>query len=92
MSESQQIDNALAYLEWYFKEDEGKDQKTANAAWETVKDFVTRAAPFDVYDITYLPENGQLKPGRAAFYVRLNISATASAGIAKGNLHLHIQS
>lgn len=34
------ISNALAYLEFYFKEDEGKDNKTANLAWDTVKQFI----------------------------------------------------
>ena len=58
--------------------------------YETVKDFVTRAAPFEVYDITYLPENGQLKAGRAAFYVRLNIPANISAGVYSSSLSLRI--
>ena len=40
MYDDQEINNALAYLEFYFKEDEGKDQKTANAAWDTVKTFI----------------------------------------------------
>lgn len=58
--------------------------------YETVKDFATRPAPFDVYDITYLPEKGQLKAGRAAFYVRLNVSASAAAGTFSGSLKLQI--
>ena len=48
--------------------------------YASVSDFVTRAAPFYVYDITYLPEDGQLKSGRGAFYIRLNIAADSAAG------------
>ena len=58
--------------------------------YETVKDFATRPAPFEVYDITYLPEDGLLKSGRAAFYIRLNVSADATPGTYTGCIHLAI--
>ena len=58
--------------------------------YASVADFVTREAPFYVYDITYLPEDGQLKPGRAAFYIRLNIAANAAPGIRSGSVRLAI--
>jgi len=56
--------------------------------YESVKDFVTRQAPFDVYDITYLPEDGVQKAGRAAFYIRLNVDADAQAGLYAGKITL----
>ena len=56
----------------------------------SVSDFVTRAAPFYVYDITYLPKNGLLRSGRAAFYIRLNIAADSAAGVHSGAVKLTI--
>ena len=38
--------------------------------YDEVKSFVTRRAPFEVYDITR-PTEGKLERGRAAFFVRL---------------------
>ena len=58
--------------------------------YESVKDFVIRQAPYDIYDITYLPDDGKLKAGRAAFYVRLNVAADASVGTHCGNVTLTI--
>lgn len=58
--------------------------------YEAVKDFVIRQAPYDIYDITYLPEEGKLKAGRAAFYVRLNIAADAAVGAFDGSVTLTI--
>lgn len=58
--------------------------------YENVKDFVTRQAPFYVYDITYLPEDGKLKAGRGAFYIRLNVAADAQVGIHCGSVILQI--
>ncbi len=58
--------------------------------YEEVKDFVTRQAPFYVYDITYLPEDGKLKAGRGAFYVRLNVAMDAPVGIHTGTVTLQI--
>lgn len=56
--------------------------------YSTVADFATRPAPFYVYDITYLPEEGKLRPGRAAFYIRLNVSADAATGTRSGTVRL----
>lgn len=39
-------------------------------SYEEVSGFVTRQAPFDVYDITLPVEGGVLQPGRAAFFLR----------------------
>ena len=58
--------------------------------YSTVSDFATRPAPFLVYDITCLPEEGKLRPGRAAFYVRLNVPAGASAGLRQGSIRLAV--
>ena len=58
--------------------------------YEAVKDYVIRQAPYDIYDITYLPEEGTLKAGRAAFYVRLNIAADAAVGAFDGSVTLTI--
>ena len=58
--------------------------------YESVKDFVIRQAPYDIYDITYLPEGGKLKAGRAAFYVRLNVASDAPVGTFNGYLTLTV--
>ena len=58
--------------------------------YATVADFATRPAPFYVYDITYLPEDGILRPGRAAFYIRLNVPAEAIPGIRIGTVRLTV--
>ena len=60
--------------------------------YESVKDFVTRKAPFYVYDKTLEPENGKLHPGRAAFYIRLNVALDAVPGTYCGKLSLQIGS
>ena len=48
--------------------------------YESVKHFVTRKAPFDVYDITRELDDGEAEAGRAAFFVRINVSADAPVG------------
>lgn len=58
--------------------------------YESVKDFVTRQAPFDVYEVTRPTDDGKLWEGRAAFYVRLNIPLHAQAGDFCKKLVLHI--
>lgn len=52
--------------------------------YDSVKHFVTRQAPFDVYDVTRPLEDGKLYEGRAAFYVRLNVAADAEPGQYEG--------
>ncbi len=48
--------------------------------YEEVKHFVTRRAPFTVYDRTAPLEDGKLLPGRAAFCFRLTVSPFAAPG------------
>ena len=47
--------------------------------YDEVKSFVTRKAPFEVYDITK-PTGGTLEKGRAAFFVRIDIGADKKPG------------
>ncbi len=47
--------------------------------YDSVKDFVTRKAPFDVYDVT-MPLDKGARAGRAAFYLRLDVSSDATPG------------
>lgn len=49
--------------------------------YESVKHFVTRRAPFTVYDITCPLEEGRTEGGRAAFFVRINVAADAPVGV-----------
>lgn len=48
--------------------------------YDSVKHFVTRRAPFEVYEITRPLDDGETEAGRAAFYVRLNIRSDAPVG------------
>lgn len=48
--------------------------------YESVKHFVTRKAPFDVYDVTKPLDDGPTEPGRAAFSVRVNVASDAPTG------------
>lgn len=57
--------------------------------YERVKDFVTRKAPFEVYEITAPLSNGATA-GRAAFFVRLDVPADAEVGEFKGLFSLAI--
>ena len=58
--------------------------------YESVKNFVTRRAPFDVYEITKLPKDGILEAGRAAFFVRVDVPADAKVGACEGTLALTV--
>jgi len=49
--------------------------------YDSVKDFGTRKAPFDVYEITRPLEKGKLSQGRLAFYLRINVAADAAVGV-----------
>ncbi|MBQ2756712.1 MAG: DUF4091 domain-containing protein [Oscillospiraceae bacterium] len=49
--------------------------------YESVKHFVTRKAPFELYDITRLIDNGKLSAGRVAIYLRVNVGAAAETGV-----------
>ena len=57
--------------------------------YDEVKDFVTRRAPFEVYDIAKPTEHG-LDKGRAAFCVRLTVPEDAVPGCYDGSLRLDI--
>lgn len=54
--------------------------------YDSVKEFVTRQAPFDVYDMTRPLESGILLAGRAAFFLRLNVEADAAPGLHQGRI------
>lgn len=56
--------------------------------YESVKHFVTRKAPFDVYDITRPVENGQLCAGRVALWLRLDVERGAVPGSYEGSISL----
>lgn len=51
------------------------------ADYDSVKHFVTRKAPFDVYEITRPLDEGKTEACRAAFYVRINVGSDATVGI-----------
>ena len=48
--------------------------------YDSVKHFVTRKAPFDVYEITRPLDSGKPEAVRAAFYVRINVAFDANVG------------
>ncbi|MBE6589127.1 MAG: DUF4091 domain-containing protein [Ruminococcaceae bacterium] len=58
--------------------------------YESVKHFVTRRAPFEVYDVTAPIQNGRLFGGRAAFFVRIDIPANAAVGERRETLTLTV--
>lgn len=58
--------------------------------YDSVKHFVTRRAPFDVYEITRPLTIGRSTAGRAAFYVRINVSETAPVGTHECTLKLTV--
>ena len=48
--------------------------------YEEVKDFVTRKAPYEVYDVTKPLNDKPTEAGRAAFYVRIDVAEDAPVG------------
>ena len=66
---------AYQLLPAYVSENSGVKTHTTTE-YELVKDFVTREAPFWVYDVTKKIEDG-IEAGRAAFFIRINVSADA---------------
>ena len=58
--------------------------------YDSVKHFVTRKAPFDVYEVTRPICDGETEAGRAAFYVRINVSKNASVGTQQGEIAINI--
>lgn len=58
--------------------------------YDEVKHFVTKEAPFDVYDLTIPLDCECSEGGRAAFFVRINVSANAPVGCQKDILTIKI--
>jgi hypothetical protein len=58
--------------------------------YDSVKHFVTRKAPFDVYEITRPIDEGETEAGRAAFYIRINVAADAPVGVFESNLTVRV--
>ena len=63
-----------------------KTHTTTN--YDEVKDFVTRRAPFEVYDVTKPVADGGAEQGRAAFWVRVNVASDAPVGEVNAALSL----
>ena len=58
--------------------------------YESVKHFVTRKAPFDVYEITRPLDEGESEAGRAAFFVRIIVAADAPVGVLESDLTIRV--
>lgn len=58
--------------------------------YDSVKHFVTRKAPFDVYEITRPIDEGETEAGRAAFYIRINVAANAPVGVFASDLSIRM--
>lgn len=56
--------------------------------YDSVAEFVTRRAPFDVYDVTRDLDAGVAYPGRAAFYFLLRVPPDAEPGAYAGELRV----
>ncbi|MEA4823829.1 MAG: DUF4091 domain-containing protein [Clostridiaceae bacterium] len=61
------------------EENSGRDTHTADR-YEDVADFVTRRAPFEVYDVTRPLTDGMLRPGRLALFLLLRVDASVTKG------------
>ncbi len=71
--------NLYQLLPTHVEANSGRDAFTAES-YEDVQDFVTRRAPFDVYDITRPLDDGKLRPGKLAFYLRLFADSSVLPG------------
>ena len=58
--------------------------------YDKVKNFVTRQAPFYVYDVTRDIDDGTLRKGRVAFFVRVSSKQNTPAGEYKLKLSIQI--
>ena len=58
--------------------------------YESVKHFVTRKAPFDVFDITYPIVDNKLHGGRAAFLVRIDVDKDVAPSTYNGTLTIKV--
>jgi hypothetical protein len=56
--------------------------------YESVKSFVTRKAPFDVFDITREIDDGYLKEGRLAFYFQVKVASDVFPGVYTGSIDI----
>ncbi len=59
--------------------------------YESAKDFVTRQAPFDVYEVTRPLDDGVLSEGRLALYVRINVARDAEVGVRETVLGIKVK-
>ena len=59
--------------------------------YDEVKHFVTRKAPFDVYDITKPLDDQPTEAGRAAFYVRINVAENTPVGLLETALTIQLE-
>ena len=60
--------------------------------YDSVKDFVTRKAPFQVFDVLSPLTEGKLQPGRAAFWVRLDVPQECLPGLREIGLEMRYAS
>jgi len=67
--------------------DRNSGAESLTGPYEAVKEFVTREAPFMVYDAMEEPEDGMLRPGRLALYVKLEPDKLC----APGNKHITLE-
>ena len=56
--------------------------------YDEVKHFVTRKAPFDVYELTVPIDSPETEGGRAAFFVRINVEENAPVGVFEADLSI----
>jgi len=68
----------------------GKDLRVAEN-YEEVQDFVTRKAPFQVFDVTRRIDNDCLSPGRVAFWLRFDIPSDCEATTKKIGLIIRVE-
>lgn len=71
------------------EENSGKDLFTT-LDYDNVASFVTRQAPFYVYDVTREIDDSILKQGRVAFYIRIFVPESFDPGEYKQNLSITV--
>ncbi len=70
--------------------DRNSGAENLTGPYEAVKEFVTREAPFMVYDAMRDMEAGMLSPGRLAFYVRIEADKLCATGIKEISLEIEV--
>ena len=73
------------------KYNSGKDFLNARS-FDEVKDFVTRQAPFEVFDLVRPIRDSKLMGGRVAFFVRVDVKEKVQPGNKSISLHLQVGS